>query len=581
MQILKPHFKRYWGSIVGAVVSIIIVAVSSLMQPRVLQYILDNLLKNDRQAMFHDGIVLVALAVVGVLAGITNVYFAARVAQGVTSDLREETYRKIQTFSLSNIEKFSASTLVVRLINDMNQVLNVVMMTFMQVLRVPIMVIGAFIMGIITIPRFWWLQVLMFLAVAVTLGLTFPQLGKMFSRFQKKLDKSNMIAKEAMQGIRVVKSFNQQENEETRFNEVSDEMNDLNIKIGYVFSCLLPAFFLICNLGITAVVYLVGLNVENNPGELAAITSYIGYLMQMLYTLAFGGMTLAMYARGTVALRRIKAVLDTKPDLVFAKDAPEVELSGDVEFKNVSFAYPGSDNETLQDISFTAKQGELIGIVGSTGSGKSTLAQLMTRLYDPTAGSVKVGGVDLRKVNEKSLRQAVALVLQKALLFSGTIADNLRQGKRDATTKDFKWAAEISQAAEFVERYDDQYEHLVEERSANFSGGQKQRLSIARGVVGKPKVLILDDSTSALDARSEKKVKEALEQKLTDTTIFVIAEKIFSVMDADKILVLDEGKLVAVGSHAELLETSDIYREIYATQRTKEALDEGEVLENE
>lgn len=577
MEILKPHLKNYLGAIIGAVISIIVAAGASLLQPRVLQFILDNLLKNDRQAMFNYGMILIALAVIGVIAGILNVYFAARVAQGVTSDLREETYRKIQTFSLSNIEKFSASTLVVRLINDMNQVLNVVMTTFMQVLRMPIMIIGAFVLGIVTIPRFWWLQVVMFLAVALVIGLTFPQLGKMFDRFQKKLDRSNTIAKEAMQGIRVIKSFNQQENEEERFGEVSDEMNDLNIKIGYVFSCLLPAFFLVCNVGITAVVYLVGINVENNPGELAAITSYIGYLMQMLFTLAFGGMTMAMYARGFVSLGRIKEVLDTKPDLTFDPNAPEVELDGTVEFDNVSFAYPGAENETLKNISFKVAPGESIGVIGATGSGKSTLAQLMTRLYDPTSGVVKVGGVDLREVNEGSLRKAVSLVLQKALLFSGKISDNLRQGDRNATTKDFRWAARISQAAEFVERYDDQYEHPVEERSANFSGGQKQRLSITRGVVGKPKVLILDDSTSALDAKSEKRVKEALEKELTQTTTFVIAEKIFSVMDADRIMVLDQGQIVALGSHQELLANSQVYREIYETQRAKDKIEEGEL----
>ncbi|WP_278507085.1 ABC transporter ATP-binding protein [Ligilactobacillus animalis] len=577
MEILKPHLKNYLGAIIGAVISIIVAAGASLLQPRILQFILDNLLKNDRQAMFNYGMILITLAVIGVIAGILNVYFAARVAQGVTSDLREETYRKIQTFSLSNIEKFSASTLVVRLINDMNQVLNVVMTTFMQVLRMPIMIIGAFVLGIVTIPRFWWLQVVMFLAVALVIGLTFPQLGKMFDRFQKKLDRSNTIAKEAMQGIRVIKSFNQQENEEERFGEVSDEMNDLNIKIGYVFSCLLPAFFLVCNVGITAVVYLVGINVENNPGELAAITSYIGYLMQMLFTLAFGGMTMAMYARGFVSLGRIKEVLDTKPDLTFDPNAPEVELDGTVEFDNVSFAYPGAENETLKNISFKVAPGESIGVIGATGSGKSTLAQLMTRLYDPTSGVVKVGGVDLREVNEGSLRKAVSLVLQKALLFSGKISDNLRQGDRNATTKDFRWAARISQAAEFVERYDDQYEHPVEERSANFSGGQKQRLSITRGVVGKPKVLILDDSTSALDAKSEKRVKEALEKELTQTTTFVIAEKIFSVMDADRIMVLDQGQIVALGSHQELLANSQVYREIYETQRAKDKIEEGEL----
>ncbi|MEY8662830.1 ABC transporter ATP-binding protein [Ligilactobacillus faecis] len=569
MQILTPHLRHYRGAIVGAVITIIIAAACTLIQPRMLQYILDSLLKNDRQAMFRDSIILILLAVIGVIAGILNVYFAAKIAQGTTSDLRAQTYRKIQSFSLSNIEKFSAGTLVVRLINDMNQVLNIVMTTFMQILRIPIMMVGAFVMGIVTMPRFWWVQIVMLVAVAGVIVLTFPKLGKLFDGFQKNLDQSNMIAKEALQGIRVVKSFNQQEREAKNYDAVSDQMNTLNIKIGYMFSTLFPAFFLVCDAGITLVIYLVGKNIVNAPGELAAITSYIGYLMQLLFTLAFGGMTMAMYARGFISLGRIKEVLETKPDLTFDPNAPKQALSGDVEFDDVSFAYPNAKDETLKHVSFKVKQGETIGIIGATGSGKSTLAQLMTRLYDPTAGTVKVGGVDLKHVNESSLRKAVALVLQKALLFSGTIADNLRQGDRKATPTDFKWATDIAQASEFVEQYTDLYEHQVEERSANLSGGQKQRLSIARGVVRKPKVLILDDSTSALDARSEKKVKEALEQKLNDTTLFIIAEKIFSVMDADRILVLDQGEVKAFDTHEKLLETSELYREIYQTQRAK------------
>lgn len=577
MKLLIPHLKNYLGAITGALIAIIVAAGASLLQPRIIQFILDDLMRNDRQAMIRNGVFLIVLAIVGVIFGILNVYFSAKVAQGVTSDLRAQTYRKIQTFSLAEIEKFSASTLVVRLINDMNQVLNIIMMTFMQILRLPIMLIGAFILGIITIPRFWWLQIVMFVAVSGVILIVFPRLGKTFDKFQKKLDKSNTLAKEAMQGIRVVKSFEQQDNEAKRFEKVSDEMNVLNIHIGYIFSAMLPAFFLICNVAITAVIYLVGQNIQRDPSELAAITSYIGYLMQMLFTLAFGGMTMAMYARGFVSLGRIKDVIETKPTLSFKEDAKDVDLDGTVEFDHVSFAYPNSENETLKDISFKVSSGQTIGIIGATGSGKSTLAQLMVRLYDPTKGTIKIGGVDLKDVNEKSLRKAVALVLQKAVLFSGKIADNLRQGKKTATEKDFERATKLAQAEEFVKRYDARFDHMIEERSANLSGGQKQRLSIARGVIGDPKVLILDDSTSALDAKSEKAVKEGLATQLDETTTFVIAEKIFSVMDADQIMVLDEGNLVAFGSHEELLKESDLYREIYQTQRAKEKITEGDL----
>lgn len=290
-----------------------------------------------------------------------------------------------------------------------------------------------------------------------------------------------------------------------------------------------------------------------------------------------GSFVMSIFARGGVSLKRIKEVLETQPDVVFKDDIPAEELDGDVEFDNVTFAYPDADKPILKNISFKVKSGEMVGIVGATGSGKSSLAQLLPRLYDPTEGTVRIGGHDLRDVNEKSLRDTVSYVLQRAILFSGTIASNLRQGKADATNYELERASQIAQAQEFISRYKDTFDHEVEERSSNFSGGQKQRLSIARGVVGKPKILILDDSTSALDAKSEKLVQEALEKELKDTTTFIIAEKIVSVMNADKIIVLDNGRLVAQGTHQELLENSPIYQEIYATQKAREKA--GDIIE--
>jgi ATP-binding cassette subfamily B multidrug efflux pump len=261
--------------------------------------------------------------------------------------------------------------------------------------------------------------------------------------------------------------------------------------------------------------------------------------------------------------------MTTEAELSYREDGQKI-TDGRVAFDNVSFTYDGEEKPTLKNISFTTESGQMIGIVGATGSGKSTLAQLIPRIYDPTSGSVKIGGVDLKTVDESSLRDAVAFVQQKATLFSGTIADNFRQGLATADESNMKRAADIAQASEFIEQYDDKYNHVVEERSANYSGGQKQRLSIARGVIASPKILILDDSTSALDARSEKLVKEALDEQLNETTTFIIAEKVSSVINADNIIVLDEGKLVAYGPHSELLETSPVYREIYETQEAKE-----------
>ncbi len=570
MRNLMSHVRNYRIPVLGSVISLIIAAFCSLLQPWLLQDTLNCLMKNDAAGIKRYGIFLLLLAAIGVVCGILNIWFAAKTAQGVTSDVREQLYRKIQSFSFSNIEKFSVGTLIVRLINDMNQVTNIIMTTLMQVLRMPIILIGSFVMGIVTLPRYWWVQILLLLIVSLVLFFVFPSLDKLFSKYQVWFDECNTVARESMQGVRVVKSFNRQDQETEKFTASSNKLNQLNIKIGYVFSILMPAFTLVVCIGTALIVYLVGKNIGLYPKDISAISSYVGYLSQMLSNLAFGGMMLAQYSRGLVSLKRIDEVIETEPDLKFNHEESNVDLKGSVEFDDVSFKYPGSSKETLSHVSFKVNPGETVGIVGRTGSGKSTLVSLMVRLYDPTSGTVRLGGCDLRDVNERKLRKMAALVQQKALLFSGTIADNLRQGDENATEEDMERAIEISQAKEFIDKYPDRFEHVVEERSANFSGGQQQRLSIARGIIGKPKVLILDDSTSALDAESEKKVQAGLEQKLGDATVFIIAEKIFSVMHADKILVMDDGKIKAMGTHEELLLTSPLYQEIYETQRARE-----------
>lgn len=564
------HVRNYRIPVLGSVISLIIAAFCSLLQPWLLQDTLNCLMKNDAAGIKRYGIFLLLLAAIGVVCGILNIWFAAKTAQGVTSDVREQLYRKIQSFSFSNIEKFSVGTLIVRLINDMNQVTNIIMTTLMQVLRMPIILIGSFVMGIVTLPRYWWVQILLLLIVSLVLFFVFPSLDKLFSKYQVWFDECNTVARESMQGVRVVKSFNQQDQETEKFTASSNELNQLNIKIGYVFSILMPSFTLVVCIGTALIVYLVGKNIGLYPKDISAISSYVGYLSQMLSNLAFGGMMLAQYSRGLVSLKRIDEVIETEPDLKFNHEESNVDLKGSVEFDDVSFKYPGSSKETLSHVSFKVDPGETVGIVGRTGSGKSTLVSLLVRLYDPTSGTVRLGGCNLRDVNERKLRKMAALVQQKALLFSGTIADNLRQGDENATEEDMERAIEISQAKEFIDKYPDRFEHVVEERSANFSGGQQQRLSIARGIIGKPKVLILDDSTSALDAESEKKVQAGLEQKLGDATVFIIAEKIFSVMHADKILVMDDGKIKAMGTHEDLLLTSPLYQEIYETQRAGE-----------
>ena len=570
MRLLKPYFKRYKLDLVLAVITVIIMAMAMLFQPTLLSKIVQAISDDNMSKVRHIGLQLLVIAGIGLIAGIVNTIFAARASQGIASDVREAAYRKIQTFSFGNVEQFSAGNLVVRLTNDVQQIQSILMMMLQPLLRMPILFIGGFILAVNSIPKLWWIIVVMVILVGAVSALVMGNMGKRFGMIQGLIDRVNAKAKENLQGVRVVKSFNQEGNEQKRFDDVSDELNHVNLQIGYLFSIIMPAFMFIGQGLMVVAIYFVGNMVGTEPKMLAQITGFTNYLMIIMQAIIVGGMMMTFAARGFVSMGRISEIMDTKSDLVY-KDVPAQELTGAVEFDDVSFTYPGDDKPTLKHISFKVQPGEMIGIVGATGSGKSSMAQLIPRLFDPTEGTVKVGGVDLKDANESSLRKTVSFVLQRATLFSGKISDNLRQGKSDAQEQDMKRAAQIAQAAEFVERYEDTYEHVVEERSSNFSGGQKQRLSIARGVIGDPKILILDDSTSALDAKSEKLVKEALDNELQDTTTFIIAEKISSVINADRILVLEDGALVAEGAHQELVETSPIYQEIYKTQKAQEA----------
>ncbi|MCT8393668.1 ABC transporter ATP-binding protein [Weissella confusa] len=570
MRLLKPYFKGYKLDLTIAVLTVTIMAISMLLQPTLLTNIVQAISDDNMDKVNQIGLKLLVIAGIGLIAGIINTIFAARASQGIASDVREAAYRKIQTFSFGNIEQYSVGNLVVRLTNDITQIQSILMMGLQPLLRMPILFVGGFILAVHSIPALWWVIVVMVILVGAVSAVVMGNMGKRFGMIQGLIDRVNAKAKENLQGVRVVKSFNQEDNEQKRFNEVSDELNGVNLQIGYLFSIIVPAFMFIGQGLMVVAIYFVGNMVGSEPKMLAQITGFTNYLMIIMQSIIIGGMMMTFAARGFVSMGRIQEIMNTEPDLQY-KDVPEQDLSGAVEFDDVSFTYPGDDKPTLKHISFAVQPGEMIGIVGATGSGKSTMAQLIPRLFDPTEGTVKVGGVDLKDTNESSLRKTVSFVLQRATLFSGKISDNLRQGKADAQEADMKRAAQIAQAAEFVERYEDTYEHVVEERSSNFSGGQKQRLSIARGVIGDPKILILDDSTSALDAKSEKLVKEALDHYLQDTTTFIIAEKISSVINADRILVLEDGELVAEGAHKDLVETSPIYQEIYKTQKAQEA----------
>ncbi|MBC1372754.1 ABC transporter ATP-binding protein [Listeria booriae] len=570
MKVLFHHLKKYKLQTTLSTLFIVVMVISQLWQPKLLQQVLEAIIKDDMDEITNIGILLIIIAIVGLIAGILNTILSAKVAQGVGADIRETSFRKIQTFSFSNIERLSTGNLVVRQTNDITQVQNLVMLSLQSLTRIPIMFIGSFILAMYTLPELWWIIIVLVVLVFLIVFLIFGRMGKHFGKIQTFIDRVNAIAKENLAGMRVVKSFVQEDNELQRFTTTSDKLTHHTIVVGQLFSIMIPAFMLVSNMAVVAAIYFAGDLVKDNPEVIGAIASFMNYLMQIMMAIIIGGMLMMMASRAMISLQRIGEVLDTEPDIKYDENAQDKDLVGSVEFRDVSFQYEGDETKALKHVSFQARPGEMVGIVGATGSGKSTLAQLIPRLYDPTEGQVLIGGEDLKKVSKQTLRNTVSLVLQRAILFSGTIAENLRHGKKDATSEDMEKATRIAQAKEFIERQADVYDAPIVERGNNFSGGQKQRLSISRGIIGDPKILILDDSTSALDARSEKLVKEALNKELNDTTTFIIAQKISSVIHADKILVLDAGELVGVGSHKELLETSETYREIYDTQKGKE-----------
>lgn len=542
---------------------------SSLLQPLYLKDVLNALLSGNREEIYRLGAWLLGFGLVGLLAGGANVTLAAYIAQGVSSDLREKTFRKIQTFSYANIEQFNAGNLVVRMTNDINQVQNLVMMMFQILFRLPILFLGSFILAVVTIPSLWWVIVLMVFLVFFLTGVMMGLMGPRFAKFQVLLEKINAIAKENLRGVRVVKSFVQEREQYQKFTQVSDELLEQNLFIGYAFSIVQPMMMIVGYGAVYLTMWLLSSMIQMDPGLVSSIVSFISYLNQIMFTIIMVGFLGNTVTRAMVSIRRIKEVLDTEPAMTF-KNEVEEDLEGSLVFDHVTFTYPTDTEPMLKDISFEVKPGEMIGVVGATGAGKSTLAQLIPRLFDPQEGSIKIGGKDLRDISEASLRKNVSIVLQKAILFKGTIADNLRQGKQNASLPELEQAARIAQASEFINRMEDTYNSQVEERGNNFSGGQKQRMSIARGVVSNPNILILDDSTSALDAKSEKLVQEALNKDLKGTTTIIIAQKISSVVHADKILVLDQGRLIGQGRHADLVATNDVYREIYETQKGKE-----------
>lgn len=413
---LKEAILRYKWYALGSLIMIIGVVASSLLQPHYLKDVLSAVIQNNQDKIYNVGILLLIIALMGLIAGAVNTILAAKIAQGVSADIREKTFRKIQSFSYANVEAFNAGNLVVRMTNDINQIQNLVMMLFQVLFRLPILFIGAFIMAVQTLPDLWWVIVLMVILIGLIMALVMSQMGPRFGKFQKLMDKINRIAKENLRGVRVVKSFVQEREQYAKFKETSNELLDLNLFIGYGFSLMQPALMLVSYLAVYVSIYMVSGMVETDPTVIGNIASFMTYMMQIMFSIIMVGFMGMQASRAFVSIGRLKEVLDTESTMTFDTEQEE-EVSGSIVFEDVSFTYPNDDEPTLRHISFRIEPGQMVGVVGATGAGKSTLAQLIPRLFDPQEGQILLGGKPIKSLGQATLRQTVSIVLQKAILF--------------------------------------------------------------------------------------------------------------------------------------------------------------------
>lgn len=572
----KPYFSSLGILVFIAPIFMILEVLCELIQPYLLQIVIDRGIKNNDKALIVElGGLMIFIAIVGVLLGILNTYNSSKISTVFAMNLREGTFDKIQRLSFRNIDELSISNLIVVLTNDINQLQNFVMSGTRILIRSPLLFIGSIILGIITAPRLSPIYLVIILVISIALFLIIKKSYPLFYGAQQGLDDMNTTLKENFDGIMAVKSFVQENNEKEKFKGKSSNLAKLNTSTSRMVGTILPIFLASINLGIVAILWFGGKSAINNDLPIGSLVAFINYLSQLLVALIIASLLFMNFTRAMVSAKRVENIMNATSDVVFMNTSKNADdIRGDITFENVSFDYDetdGFEEYALKDVNLHIKEGEFVGIIGSTGSGKSTLVNLIPRFYDPTSGKVLLDGVDIRNYNEATLRKNISIVLQSATLFSGTVKSNIVQGDLDAVEDDITRAAKIAQAKEFIDRLPENYESIVYQRGNNLSGGQKQRISIARGLVGNPRILILDDSTSALDAKSESLVKKALNRELKNTTTIMVAQKISSIIDADKIVLIDQGQILAVGSHEELMNSSVHYKNIYNTQLGEEA----------
>lgn len=570
--------KRY----LGAVRKEIIIGQSAKLTEAIFEVIVPLIMANIVDKGINGGLgkpyilkmggILVLLGALGLAFALICQYLASKASQSVGTVIRSDIFRHINTLSHSELDRLGTPSLITRLTNDINQVERAVAMFIRLVVRAPFIVIGSAVMAMSINLKMSIIFVVIMPLVALVLYLIMSRSVKYYKVIQKKLDRISLVTREGLSGVRVIRAFSRQDTERKRFGDANDEYLDISLRVGRLSALLNPLTYVILNLSIAFIVYYGGTLVNIGDLTQGEVIAFVNYMTQISLALVVVANLVVLFTKAAASSARINEVLETKPSIVSGTAAEGTNSENAVEFTHVYFSYNGSSEYALEDINFTAKKGETIGIIGGTGSGKSTLASLIPRFYDITKGELKIDGINADEYDTQALRGNIGTVPQKAVLFSGTVAENMRWGKRDATDGEIMSALETAQAKEFVDKMPDGLKTHISQGGKNLSGGQKQRLTIARALVSRPKILILDDSASALDFATDAALRKAV-AGIKDMTVFIISQRANSVMQADKIIVLDDGKQAGIGTHAELLESCDIYREICYSQLSKEEVE--------
>ncbi|HET7901713.1 MAG TPA: ABC transporter ATP-binding protein [Candidatus Nanopelagicales bacterium] len=566
--LLRRYLQPYKAALLAVVVLQFLGTIAALYLPTLNADIIDNgVAKGDTTYILQVGVVMLAITVVQVACTITAVWFGARSAMGFGRDVRASVFHRVGSFSAREVTHFGAPSLITRTTNDVQQVQMLVLLTCTLMVAAPIMCVGGIVMALKQDVGLAWLIALSVTVLVVAIGLIVSRMIPQFRRMQKRIDAVNLVLREQITGIRVVRAFVREPVERERFGAANAELTDTALRVGRLMALMFPTVMLVMNVSSVAVLWFGSLRIDAGEMQIGSLTAFLSYLVQILMSIMMATFMLVLVPRAAVCAERLTEVLDTDSTVVPPLNpVDDVPVTGRVELAHASFRYPGAEDPVLHDVSFTAEPGRTTAIIGSTGSGKTTLLSLVPRLFDATEGAVLVDRVDVRELAPEALHARIGLVPQKAYLFSGTIASNLRYGKEDATDEELWEALRIAQADDFVRALADGLEAPVAQGGTNFSGGQRQRLAIARAVVRRPSIYLFDDSFSALDLGTDARLRAALRPITRESTVLVVAQRVSTIVDADQIIVLDEGRIVGLGSHDELVATCPTYAEIVESQ---------------